>query len=124
MAQVIHDLKLKTAYEDESGCYVTRSAIFEDVIGAGETPEESEKVFYELLEDWLEDEKKQPAPKRKKGRPRKNNSKLTININYKTRAFLGLVAQSEDQTISKIIEDLAEFYAKSHPEKDFGIYQN
>lgn len=121
---VQQNLELKVFYDEATGDWIAKSEAYDRVVGVGDTKKEAEKIFYELLEDWLELETKNIViPKGSRGRPKKNNSKLTVNIDYRARAFLGLMAKDNNVNIGKALEEVVEFYAKAHPEKDFGVYK-
>lgn len=120
MVSLINDnqIDLKTVYDDNDKCYYTTSDAYPGVIAEGNTKEEAEKNFFELLEDW----KKYPKPKNKGGRPKKNNKRLDVNIDAKVRSFINLIGEEKQITQGKVIEEMALFYAKHHPELTYGLF--
>ena len=48
---------LKIRWGDNDDCYICESDDYPDVIGIGDTEEESIRIYSELLEDYLIDER-------------------------------------------------------------------
>lgn len=48
---------LKIHWSDNDDCYICESDDYPDVIGIGDTEEESIRIYSELLEDYLIDER-------------------------------------------------------------------
>lgn len=121
MASLPNDNKinLKTTYDKNDKCYYTKSKDYEGVIAEGETIEESENNFFELLKEW----EKYPEPKNKGGRPKKNNKKLDVNIDAKIRSFIDIVGVEKEINQGKVIEEMVIFYAKHHPELTYGLFE-
>ena len=72
------NIKINTYYDSDSEAYVTECDEYMNVIGCGETKEESEKDFSINLNNFLSAVKAEKAIiiKNKGGRPAKNNVKL------------------------------------------------
>lgn len=113
-----NQIELKTIYNQDDKCYYTTAKEYDGVISEGITKEECEKNFFELLTEW----EKLPKPKNKGGRPKKNNKKLDINIDAKIRSFIDIVGAEKEITQGKVIEEMALFYAKYHPDLTYGLF--
>ena len=71
-----------------------------------------------MLSEW----EKMPEPKNKGGRPKKNNTRLDINVDAKIRSFINVVSAEKGINQGKVVEEMALFYAKHHPELTYGLF--
>jgi predicted RNase H-like HicB family nuclease len=112
-------IDLKTTYDKKDKCFYTISEAHPGVLAEGQTKQESEENFFELLAEW----EKLPKSKNKGGRPKKNNTRLDINVDAKIRSFINVVSAEKDINQGKVVEEMALFYAKHHPELTFGLFE-
>lgn len=114
-----NEIKINTKWSKWDDCYLTSSPDYPDVLGVGETEKESIECFNELLMYHLEAEKKGKIAKPKRGRPRKNNVRLSANISAEIKGLLDLLAVEKDKNVGLVVEDLVKYYATHNPEATY-----
>lgn len=89
----IESIKLTAVHRvDENGDHIVQSPLCDDIIGAGDTEAEAWKIFYELLEDYVDDYRAgrlAVGP----GRPRKGKIKFSVEIAPDVREAVAALAK-------------------------------
>lgn len=104
---------LNIYWSEEDNSFICQNNAYPDIIGVGDTEAEAKQVYYELLENYF---KNQKLTKKKGGRPKKTNTKLTYNVPVEIKAFIELEALRTNTNQGVIIEKIVNFYKESNKE--------
>jgi len=108
---------LNVYWSNEDNCFLCQSNEHPDVVGIGNTKDEAIQIYYELLENYLDAEKKSRLIKNKGGRPKKSNTKINYNVSFNVRAFIELEAIRNDVNQGVMLEKIVDFYQKANKEE-------
>jgi hypothetical protein len=122
-ARLIAQTKAKTdssynvSWSEEDDGFICQGKKYPDIAGIGETEAEAVKVYYELLEEYLKDNKVSKLAGHKGGRPKKSNAKLVYNVPHGIKAFIELEAARNEVNQGAIVEKIVKFYQESNKEE-------
>lgn len=101
-------------YSEEDQGWVIQSPLCMEVLACGDSLEEAEDLFDEMLEAHYEDYKAGRLAKRPSaGRPPKGKTKTTIDIDPDIKAGLAAYAKSLGISQGEVIEYLYHFHQKA-----------
>lgn len=110
-------------WSEDDNCFICQGKKQPDVIGIGETEEEAVKTYFELLEEYLKDNKIRNLAKRKGGRPKKSNAKLVYNVPHEIKAFIELEAARNEVNQGVIVEKIVKFYQEANKQELSKYYE-
>lgn len=92
---------------DEDECYLKESPLFDSVLGVGETPEEAERTFSDLLDDAYEAYLEGRVPGyTKPGRPAKGGVSLNSDVRPETKERVKEIAKQFDCSTGEVVDYL------------------
>lgn len=100
-------LDINTYYNKDDESYITDCQEYMNVIGCGDTEEESLNDFITHLKVFLEAKSKNKAIiVNKGGRPKKNNTRLSYNVKPETKQFISALASVRNLNEGAIIDEI------------------
>lgn len=102
---------ISNIWSKEDQCYIATSEDYPDLLGTGDTQEKAEKVLIEMINDYIEDDKK---GKVKRGRPHKNTVKLACRVSADSKAYVDLYCLEYNFKPGSFIDDLIKNHQKEH----------
>lgn len=103
------NISLNISWSEEDQGYVVKSKQYPNILGVATTKEEAITIFYDHLEAW-QDYERQNKTTKKAGRPKKNNTRLDINIKKETKIDLELLGLEKNINLGSLIDEMVVFY--------------
>jgi len=98
-------------WDHEDDCYIVWSPLFEPLIGVGDSGEEAEQVFLDLLDDaykaYLEG---RLAGYDKVGRPSKGGTPLNIDVKPNTKEYIAELSSHMNISRGEVIDYLVAYF--------------
>jgi len=98
-----------TYWSNDDDCYVVESPLIDSIIGVGDTPEEAQREFKNILSDAHE---AYAAGRMNQGRPAKNLVALNSDVKLDTRNAIKALASEKQCSQGEAIEYLLAFYQR------------
>lgn len=104
-----------TAWCPQDGCFVTRSTITDTITAAGESVEEAERMFREMVEIHHEEYRAgRHALYAQPGRPKKGKVKFNTEIDPEIKAQIAALAKEKHISQGEAVEYFFSFYKAKH----------
>lgn len=92
---------------EDDQCFLKESPLFDSVLGVGDTPEEAEKTFSDLLDDAYDAYLEGRVPGyTKPGRPAKGGVALNSDVRPETKVRIKELAQQFDCSAGEVVDYL------------------
>jgi len=92
---------------NEDECYLKESPLFDSVLGVGDTPQEAEKTFSNLLDDAYEAYLEGRVPGYSKpGRPAKGGISLNSDVRPATKNTIKVMSQQLECSTGEVVDYL------------------
>ena len=106
---------------NEDECYLKESPLFDSVLGVGDTPQEAEKTFSDLLDDAYESYLEGRVPGYSKpGRPAKGGLPLNSDVRPETKNRLRELAKQFDCSTGEVVDYL--LFSREHLDGIMKVY--